>query len=372
MDPKKLDYFTFYEHPENDTSWALSMGIDKKVYIGLCMEFTSGGIAQLYNFDTEKEKLNHLADIAEITGDDPASGRATQGKIHFSLCPASDLKMYGSTHATTAPVGEPFWDPYSMLNDGYKYFEGAHLYYYDSKNYDVVDYGVIVPRQGVPLLTLSEGAERFFGVTYPLAHLFVCNMKGRGIIDLGKVSEHYPISMVNYKDKYIFTSDSYGQIIKVDAKKLKVDYTGVFLSHPNWSDGRLTGWMCDSVVGPDDSVYCCGYLNNRLMRFWPEGDEVRFEDLGYPLEEPIDANIIRILALSFDTNSNLFHILATDKGSYMMSYNIGQGIIKNHGLMKKDGLNATGWRSAIDEKGRVYFADVGNIPVNLWRYDPNK
>ena len=371
MDPKKLDYFTFYDHPENDTCWSLTMGTDKKVYIGLCMEFTSGGIAQLYNFDTEKEKLNHILDISEITGDYPESGRATQGKIHFSLCPTSDLKMYGSTHATAAPAGAPFWDPYAMMNDGYKYFDGAHLYYYDSTNGNIVDFGIIAPRQGVPLLVVDENSGRFFGITYPLAHLITCNMKGRDLIDLGKVSEHYPISMVHYNDENIFLSDSYGRILRVNPKTLKVTFTNTFLRHPEWSDGRLIGWMCDSIVGPDNKVYCGGYLNTRIMRFWLGKDKIILEDLGYPVEEKIDANAIRLLSFAFDKSGNLFHILATDQGSYMMSYNINDNTIKNHGLMIKDGIKATGWRSAIDDKDRIYFADVGNIPINLWRFDPN-
>ena len=371
MDPKKLDYFTFYDHPENDTCWALAMGTDKKVYIGLCMEFTSGGIAQLYNFDTEEEKLNHVLDISKITGEYPESGRATQGKIHYSLCPSSDLKMYGSTHATTAPAGAPFWDPYAMMSDGYKYFQGAHLYYYDSTNGDIKDFGVIVPRQGVPLLVLDENTSRFFGITYPLAHLFTCDMKGRDFKDLGKVSEHYPISIVRYNDENIFLSDSYGRIIRINPKTLKVTFTDTILPHPEWSNGALINWMCDSIVGPDQKVYCGGYLNTRIMRFWPEGDRIILEDLGDPLKGKMEINGIRILSFAFDKNNNLYYIPATDKGSYMMSYSIDDNTVKNHGLMIKDGIRATGWRSAIDDKDRIYFADVGNIPVNLWRFDPN-
>lgn len=371
MDSKKLDYFTFTGHPENDTCWAQKMGMDKKVYIGLCMEFTSGGIAQLYNFDTEKEKLTHVLDIAKITGDFPESGRATQGKIHFSLCPTKDLKMYGSTHATTAPLNDPFWDPYAMLNDGYKYFDGAHLYCYDSVSGDIVDFGVIIPRQGVPLLVLDENSGRFFGITYPLAHLFTCDMRGRDLIDLGKVSEHYPISILHYDNENIFLTDNDGRVIRINPKTLKVTFTDTFLVHPEWSDGRLLGWMCDSTVGPDKKIYCGGYLSTRIMRFWPEGNKIILEDLGYPLEEKIDANMIRLLAFTFDKAGNLFHILATDQGSFMMSYSLKDKTIKNHGLMIKDGIKATGWRADIDDKDRIYFADVGNIPVNLWRFDPN-
>lgn len=371
MSPEKLDYFTFYNHPKNDTCWDLSMGYDKKVYIGLCMEFTSGGIAQLYNFETENEKLNHVLDIGDITGDYPESGRATQGKIHFSLCPTSDLKMYGSGHVTTAPAGDLFWDPYAMFNDGYKYYKGAPLYCYDSTNGNIEYFGIIVPREGVPLLKLDENTQRFFGITYPLAHLFTCDMKGKKFIDLGKISEYYALSMVRYNDENIFFSDCFGRIIKINPKTLKITFTDTYLPRPRWSDGRLLSLMSESVVGPDNKVYCASYLNNKIMRFWPEGDKIILEDLDYPLEDKID-NIIRILAFTFDSKGNLFHILATNEGSYMMSYDIENKTIKNHGLMIKDGINATGWRAVIDNRDRIYFADVGNIPANLWRFDPNK
>lgn len=372
IDSKKIDYFTIYDNPEYDACWGIAKAKDNKIYIPICKEFVPGAVGQLYSFDIDKEIFEHVLDLSIVTGDDPKHGRAPQGKVHFSLCPASDLKIYAATHMTPPPIGVPFQnDPYGTMNDGYRYFEGSHLFYYDSVSGEIVDFGVIIPHQGVGVLLLDENVERFFGITYPLGHLFTCNLKGQDLIDLGKVSENYLLSIIKYDDETIYFVSSDGRIVSINPKTFKVTFTDIFLPNSRLNNIAYMS-MCDSVLGPDGKIYCSLYGHTNVCRFWSEKGKIIVEDMGYPYDEEIDARYTRPRALVFDKSNNLYYIVVKKYESYMVSLNIENNSIKNYGAIIKDGIKGTGWRMVIDDKGRIYFADVGQIPVNLWRFNPNK
>ena len=373
IDSKKIDYFTIYDNPEYDACWGIAKAKDNKIYISICMEFVPGAVGQLYSFDIDKEILERVVDLSIVTGDDPKHGRAPQGKVHFSLCPASDLKIYAATHVTPPPIGLPFqYDAYGTMNDGYRYFEGSHLFYYDSVSGEIIDFGVIIPRQGVGTMLLDENVERFFGITYPLGHLFTCNLKGRDLIDLGKVTEYYLLSIIKYDDETIYFISSDGRIVSVNPKTFKVTFTDIILPNSSRKNNIAYMSMSDSVVGPDGKVYCSLYGHTNVYRFWPEKGKIVVEDMGYPYDEEIDARFTRPRALVFDKSGNLYYIVVKKYESYMVSLNIENNSIRNYGAIIKDDIKGTGWRMVIDDKGRIYFADVGQIPVNLWRFNPNK
>jgi hypothetical protein len=373
INPKNLDYFTIYDSPEYDACWGMVKGKDNKIYIPICQEYVPGSAGQIYRFGIDREEFEHIVDLSKVTGDDPKSGRAPQGKAHFSLCPASDLKIYGATHATPPPARVPFqYDPYGLMNDGYRYFAGSHLFYYDSVSRDVVDFGVILPHQGCGTMLLDENVERFFGITYPLGHLFSCNLKGRDFMDLGKVSEQYLLSIVKGSNGAIYFVNSEGNLVSVNPKNFKVTFTDIFLPQPGIRNIAYMS-MSDAILGPDEKVYCSLYGYTNIVRFWQEKGKIIVEDMGFPYDEEVDNNYTRPRALVFDkSGSNLYYIVVKKYESYLVSLNTEDNSIVNHGAIVKDGIKGTGWRMVNDDKGRIYFADVGQVPVNLWRFDPNK
>jgi hypothetical protein len=143
LDPAQWEEISFPDHPDIDTIWTIVLGQDQNVYLGLCLEGHGGGIAQAYQYDTQARAARHLADMEEVTGESVDNGHATQGKIHFSLCHASDGKLYGATHCTTPPMGESIWHPLSMWDDPDRSFLGAHIFRHDLHTGETVDFGVI-------------------------------------------------------------------------------------------------------------------------------------------------------------------------------------------------------------------------------------
>src|SRR5258708_202702 len=88
-EPHEPTYFAFSEHPESDSCWSLSAGPDGRIYASACAEGPAGGIAKLVRYREEDDQLEYLLDMDVAVDDPPDSGRLTQCKIHYSLCPSA-------------------------------------------------------------------------------------------------------------------------------------------------------------------------------------------------------------------------------------------------------------------------------------------
>jgi len=186
------------------------------------------------------------------------------------------------------------------------------------------------------------------------------------------MSEEYLLSIVKGSNGAIYFVNSEGNLVSVNPKNFKVTFTDIFLPQPGIRNIAYMS-MSDAILGPDEKVYCSLYGYTNIVRFWQEKGKIIVEDMGFPYDEMVDTNYTRPRALVFDkSGSNLYYIVVKKYESYLVSLNIEDNSIINHGAIVKDGIKGTGWRMVNDDKGRIYFADVGQVPVNLWRFDPNK
>ncbi len=367
----------FTELPRSDTCWDLSGSADGRIYIGACSEHTAGGIAELVQFDPATEKLRYVADMARVTGEKVGGTHAPQGKIHFSLCPSREGFIYGSTHCTTPPAMDTMWDPWAMHMDARRCFLGAHLYRYDPRSDETLDFGVVVPYEGVSLMTLEEEAGRFFAFSFPRSHLYSWDLKGRDAVDLGRVSEHYVIGLVRYDEQTIFFSDYYGRLLSIDPRKMEVRARGVQLPHPDYTDG-MRNWLAHAVLGPDGWVYAGMYSYPNLIRFQPARQGIEVQDLGRgPAEEAGDP----AAAYAFDSGSPVGLILAGRRlyyaqlvylgpkeciGAYIASYDLAGGRQRYHGRLELDGFRPLVWKGTPGRGGTLYWADFDAAPPSLW------
>ena len=360
----------------SDTCWDIAKGYDGSIYVGACSEHTAGGIGVLVKFEPPQEALHYLADMAAISGETVGDSHAPQGKIHLSLSPSRAGFVYGSTHCTTPPAGDTMWDPWAMYMDARRCFLGAHLYRYDPASGEVLDFGVIAPYEGVSLMMLDENVQRLFAVTYPRSHLYSWNLKGRDVVDYGRVSEHYVLAFVKYDDRTIFFSDYYGRLLSVDPLENKVRSHEVKLTHPPYTDG-MRNWMSHALLGPDGWVYAGMYSHPNLIRFRPDKGRILVEDLGPGLGEAEDES----LRFAFAQGSPVGLILKEETlyyaqlvylgpkeavGSYVASYDLGSGDKRFVGTLGLEGFKPLVWKGVLGDDGRLYWADFDAAPPSLW------
>lgn len=368
---KEWEVVPFSDHPAHDTIWTITLGHDGHVYIGLCLEGKGGGVAQMYVYDTVQRRLRHLADMGEVTGEPPDSGHATQGKIHFSLCHARDGKLYGATHCTTPPLGHTLWSPLSMWDDPVLSFPGAHLFRHDTLTGETVDYGILTPNDGIPYLMLDEARQCLYGVTYPRAHFFRCDLHGRHFCDYGRLSSWYPISMIFDAAGNLYTSDANAQLIKYDVAEDRL----IFLNtrpyiRPCNSDARFS-WVTDMATGPDGCIYGLTYSNDHLFRFDPRDARPVIEDLGPGLgDQP--AAMLRCMVP--DHLGNLYYLAQTvadqRPSTVLVRYQVASETREVVGRMELNQESYFTWRGVCGPDGTLYLATIGRVPCCLLIYRP--
>ena len=361
----------FADFPNHETIWAIAAGPGPLIQVAVCCEATGGGTVQLYSYDTRSRTMDLALDVARAIGEDPADGHASHGKVHFSLCPASDGWVYAATHCSTPPLGDDIWDGRKMWNHPRKSFSGGHLFRYRPDTGVCEDFGIPFPNQGVPALVLDETVGRLAGLTYPGARLFVIDIDGTGFEDLGRMSADYPLCLAIDGQGCAWTSDTYGYVIRVDLAGKTFDLLPSRFPTPRGAIG-MAGNMCDAVAGPDGFMYCVAYNLPNLFRFRPTPDgPVGIEDLG-PFLPGSDARVAR--GLVFGPDGFLYACAYSpydpaDRprlGRFDLETSRGTEI----GSLDMGGAPRRYWRATLGADGRIYAGECGRRPVSLLIFDP--
>jgi hypothetical protein len=368
LSPRHWEAVEFTDHPKHDTIWTITKGHDGQVYVGLCLEGTGGGVAQVYTYDTAQRRLRHLADMGTVTGEPPDNGHATQGKIHFSLCHASDGKLYGATHCTTPPMGQSLWSPLSMWGDPDMSFPGGHIFRHDTLTGESVDYGVITPNDGIPYLMLDEKRQCLYGATYPKAHFFRCSLQGRDFKDYGRISAQYPISMVFDTEGNLYTSDVNSGLIKYDVARDKLIFLGQRpYAHP-WNTDARYSWVTDMCLAQDGWIYGLTYSNGHLFRFDPREETPQIVDLGEALPG-MSAEMIRCLVP--DGQGGLYFLAQpAGVGTVLARWDLASGKAEALSLFELDDKKYFTWLGVCGDDGTLYFATIHRLPCALLIYRP--
>ena len=363
IDSKEWELVPFAKHPGHDSMWSLLSGTDGHIYIGLCQEHTGGGVAQLYRFNVGTRGLEHLADMAEVSGESADGTHAPQGKIHFSLCQTTDGRLFGATHCTTPPVGHTVWNPYGMWDDPVLGYPGGHIFRHDPRTGETLDFGIIFPNEGIPYLVLDESRNRLYGITYPKAHFFRVDLTGRNLVDYGRISSWYPIGMAFDRRGNLFTSDTNSRLIKYDVGQDRLVF---FRSTPYanpWNRSNRFSWLCNLTLVEDGLIYGTHYSNDHLFRFDPAVEEPRFEDLG-PGLPGVSRRLVRCLVP--DGRGHVYYIVDT---SVFVRYTIGTGTKENLGRLEIDGRSFCSWLGVTDHAGSIYMKGP-LAPISLAVFKP--
>jgi len=272
----------FKEHPHHDTIWDICRGPDGRIYIGLCAEHVVD-VAILYVYDPVKDTLEPVSDMGLYTGEPLTPGKIPQSKIHFSMCPAPDGKIYFATHQTTRPLGEKNWDPWGTIGDPYHGYTGGFLLVYDIATRKTEQRGVIAPYEGVRSMVLDEGRMILYGVTYPKVHLFSYDLKTGRRCDIGRLGNHGSFDIVALEDGRVLATDDWGHILIYDPESEELTATGAQLPGLNGRQCHYNFFIYPQV-GPDGLVYGNVYLRGILFRYDVRTNTVT--DLGPGLENP--------------------------------------------------------------------------------------
>ena len=176
-------YNSGFKH-SHDTYHGLSSASDGKIYYVLCS--TLMDIAgQVYLFDPETDRIEHLGDLTEVCGESDLNVVA-QGKSHVNFV-ESNGKLYFSTH-----LGY-----YSIINDmempgiptgDYGDYRGGHLLAYDMKGKTFESLGIAPNREGILTMNMDDKRGIIYGLTWPTGILFRYDLSKKKVEDLGPIT----------------------------------------------------------------------------------------------------------------------------------------------------------------------------------------
>ena len=365
--------------PGHDTMWDMCMGPDDTLYIGACVEHTSGMSAWLCSYHHATDKIEYLADIGEVTGQDPASGHATQGKVHFSLCFGSDGLLYGATHCTTAPKGDRIWSPFTMYCDPVRDFPGAYLFVHDPKTRETRSLGIITPREGVRVMVMDRERDILHGTTYPKCHYFVHDLRKRETKDLGRFGNVHQLALFLDDDGNGYTTDSFGRMIRCEAGTHRLTRLKTQLPHAPFRKGEHN-IMAQAVRQPGTEIiyggtYCA---DSHLFRYDPRNDAMT--DLGLPYgreDQPTCLASTYAGGMTFGKDGHLYYGIA-DGGvkdpdaprGHIIRHNVSTGEAEDLGLLVCENGQFSGRsvHAKTDSLGNIYIAQNSSVPPQFFIY----
>jgi len=153
---------------------SLATGRDGMIYGG-----TTGDKGHLFfRFDPATRSVTDLGHLVKSGTQLYTRAKPIEQKIHHALVSSPGGAIYGATGQNVA-IGGPW---YKTDED-----EGGHIFRYDPKSGRCEDLGIPVPHQWIINLAPNAECAILYGMTYPLNHLFTCDLKAGRMRMIGQV-----------------------------------------------------------------------------------------------------------------------------------------------------------------------------------------
>ena len=173
-------YDSGFEH-SHDTYNGLSSASNGKIYYVLCSELMDVA-GQMYSFDPETEKIEHLGDLTEMSGEKDMKV-VSQGKSHVNLY-EHDNKLYFSTHLGYYSIIDGMEMPGIPTGD-YKPYRGGHLLVYDLKTKKGESLGLAPNGEGILTTAMDTKRGLIYNLTWPSGHLFRYDVNKKEMTNFG-------------------------------------------------------------------------------------------------------------------------------------------------------------------------------------------
>lgn len=374
----KFETILFDHLPVHDACWSLITGVDGSLYIGVCGEMTGGLSAFIASYDPKTQKIDYHLEIADVLGFSPSSGEAPHAKVHYSLVTDNEGILYGATHCTGAPLGDWMWRPWNCWTHPVKHFRASGLFAYDLRKKTVFFTDWLLSHEGTRCMAISSKRRKLYGISYPRNHFFVYHLETHQLSDLGRIGSINPQCIFLDREEHAYTTDDYGNIIRCNGDRDALESMGVQIPHASFRNG-FHNVPYDVTPAPDgESVYGVTWTFGERL-FCYHFKENKLVDFGKAYGKEVDEwfHIINshVGGLVFGPDNRLYFaanlpVAAGKSSPHLIVFNPDNGKREIVGEITYNGKPADHIsRAAADFDGNLYFAEVGNRPTKLFKYE---
>ena len=384
IDPAKIRLVPIPDSSRHDVIYATLCGLDGRVYLGVSSEFHPQGFARLMAYDPNTDQVTLIVDLAELLPEAKDVHRPPHSKIHTSLCMGRDGTIWFATHVTAPPQGERFHRIWEIFDDPVRSFTGSHIISYNPDNEQIIDHGIVIPREGCRFMTMDLDREELHMVSYPRAHFVVYRPRTGRILDIGRISQIDALGPVWSGDGFTYTTDDRGMILRYDPVKEKMEPLPIFLPDASWRTpfGNRVRRM---KTGPDGTkLYGFGWQSTRLFEYDPtDGQYGRITDYGLVIgSESMNARDImhELRGLTIGQDGKIYCGMgpAQDEGERrglrILSIDRDTHEVVNHGLVRGRNIPriSTCQDMTTGDDGTIYIGTIGRErPLVLVLFQPD-
>ena len=267
---------------------------DGKIYYVLCADTIDIG-AQMYSFDPATQKIQHLGDLTEASGEKGLKA-IPQGKSHVNFVEWQG-KLYFSTHVGYYTI-QGGREKMGVPKPGYKPYPGGHFLSYDMASGKLENLATAPPEQGIISMNMDTKRGRLYGLTWPNGYFLRFDLKTKELKNLGAISKegeagdgpNYRVLCrtlpVDPEDGSVYATTADGDILRyrydrdaietVQGENLRKDYFG---SYDLSAGARMAyNWRQTFWYPPDRSIYALHGTSGYLFRFDPRVPRVEVLD----------------------------------------------------------------------------------------------
>lgn len=239
-------YHSGFEHSGHSYNGLYSAS-DGKIYYVLCSEGLIDIAAQMYSFDPNTKKIEHLGDLTEMCGEKDMKVVA-QGKSHVQFYESNGI-LYFATHLAYYSVDA--MEKPGIPTKGFKPYRGGHILAYDMKNKTSRDLGIAHHNEGILTLNMDTRRGLIYGITWPTGYLFRYDVAKEEMKEIGPYTGKGETGLagidyqvlcrsiaLNPDDGSIYVTNEEGQIKRLKAgqdtletlagEEMKKDYFGQY------------------------------------------------------------------------------------------------------------------------------------------------
>ena len=281
--------------PEShDTYNGMGTASNGKIYYVLCSQLVDVG-AQMYSFDPEAEKIEHIGDLTEACGE---KGQKTivQGKSHVNFV-ESDGKLYFTTHIGYYSIIDGM-EKMGIPPEGYKPYPGGHFLAYDLSTGEVEDLAIEPHGEGILTMNMDTARGLIYAISWPTGYFLRYDLEKEELKDLGPISGKGEngsesdfrvlcrslavdpvkgtVFMTRSDGTILYCSAGEDEILPVEEEDLVKDYFGKY--DPSSAGSMGYNWRQTIWYPAEEEIYGVHGNSGYLFRFDPAVSRVEVLD----------------------------------------------------------------------------------------------